>query len=241
MPRRGFTLIELLVVISIIALLIAILLPALQAARSTARSTQCLAFIRQWGLANEMYANDSNDWAVPVRMNPNGPNTVRWYQNTLYLDYFGLDGKSTNLHFPASALCPESLALEQPNFAGQFPINRAYGMNEDGIYNIKWQPQGFTYNNAPVIGVQRGEVADPLETLFMTDALNERISRSNSQHYTEEVEPVSPFPGSAYRHPNESINAVYFAGHARTLKREQVDRDLADDDVANNQLWNILQ
>lgn len=57
-PRPAFTLIELLVVISIIAILIAILLPALSAARGVARNALCLSQIRQWGLAVQYYAAD---------------------------------------------------------------------------------------------------------------------------------------------------------------------------------------
>ena len=62
----GFTLIELLVVIAIIAILAALLLPALAAARKKAQATQCMANEKQLSTAALMYANDSNDWLVPV-------------------------------------------------------------------------------------------------------------------------------------------------------------------------------
>jgi len=74
---QAFTLIELLVVISIIALLIAILLPALQQARSVARSAQCLANLRQIGIAELGYAND-HDFYLTRLIEPSGPDKHRW-------------------------------------------------------------------------------------------------------------------------------------------------------------------
>jgi len=64
--QRGFTLIELLVVIAIIAILAAILFPVFAQAKASAKATQSLSNVKQIGLAQLMYANDSDDLFSPV-------------------------------------------------------------------------------------------------------------------------------------------------------------------------------
>jgi prepilin-type N-terminal cleavage/methylation domain-containing protein/prepilin-type processing-associated H-X9-DG protein len=64
--RHGFTLVELLVVIGIIALLISILLPVLGKAREQALSVNCLANLKQIGLAAVAYATDNKGVVLPA-------------------------------------------------------------------------------------------------------------------------------------------------------------------------------
>jgi prepilin-type N-terminal cleavage/methylation domain-containing protein len=83
MPRtrlKAFTLIELLVVIGIIALLIGILLPSLGAAREQGRFSKCLANLRTFAMASNMYALESKDliWDSVRRITPPNANFTVW-------------------------------------------------------------------------------------------------------------------------------------------------------------------
>lgn len=62
----GFSLVELLVVVAVVAVLVGVLLPSLASARDAARTVQCSSNQRQLIIAWSMYANDSNDRAMPL-------------------------------------------------------------------------------------------------------------------------------------------------------------------------------
>ena len=87
MVKKGFTLVELLIVVAIIALLIGILLPSLNKARAAAEQIACLSSMKQWHLANKMYASNYNDFVrgnVAKVDDPNERLGAWWKQLSIY-------------------------------------------------------------------------------------------------------------------------------------------------------------
>ena len=76
---HGFTLIELLAVIAVIAILTALLLPALGHSRAQARRVQCLANLRQLGIAVQLYWDDNAGQAFRYRRSVEPTGALYWF------------------------------------------------------------------------------------------------------------------------------------------------------------------
>ncbi len=109
--RYGFTLIELLVVISIIALLVSILMPALNKARKQAKAAVCLATVKQWSLAYQLFLADYDD-RLPLFIG--GDKTATTYMESLRDYYENVNEMRT---------CPEAEIVSQENPTGLQPLS----------------------------------------------------------------------------------------------------------------------
>jgi prepilin-type N-terminal cleavage/methylation domain-containing protein/prepilin-type processing-associated H-X9-DG protein len=219
--KSGFTLIELLVVVAIIAVLIAMLLPALGQARETARSLTCQNTLKTLATGNEMYANECNDWFVPVR----GFGKA-WFQNELFRRNIGLNPTPTDaannfLFVPSAIICPNAtFCLQNPYATGQYYIQCSWGMNVTYFYQLPSFPDDCLY--------RRSTVPSPDRKAFTMDALDWWVTEFNSDTYVSEEATLDHTQVTAYRHQGR-INLTYFDGHIGSLPRKQV--------TFNDALW----
>jgi prepilin-type N-terminal cleavage/methylation domain-containing protein/prepilin-type processing-associated H-X9-DG protein len=151
--RRAFTLIELLTVIAIIGVLAAILIPTLGKVRQNAATTKCVANLRTWGNATNLYVADnkgrlpSNEYKI---VNVNGANLAS--DAYLYLNRYVV---------PASHPC-YTYGYNQVQLADYTCTNR-----DDAGNNLKWAAYGF---NDRASSTMFTAITEPSRLIWATEA-----------------------------------------------------------------------
>jgi len=137
--KRLFTLIELLVVIAIIAILAAMLLPSLNKARNTAKSAACKSNEKQIGQSLFLYANDFNDYTIPINTQYGWNDNYSWFtllpsvnsSPITVTEFYAKDERYKQL-----LQCPSILGSDRLNGIG-YRINLFTGFCNSSPYDFK--------------------------------------------------------------------------------------------------------
>ncbi len=147
LKRHAFTLIELLVVISIIAILMAVMMPALQRVKTQAQEMTCRSNLRNYGLAQTMYLDDSDDrypsaWNSLVKTEaPTGgyQRYCRWHDSRYPADGpFWPYLKADKVHLcPTFRVLANTMAAAHPSHDRNIPIDPYYSYSMNAFLGSK--------------------------------------------------------------------------------------------------------
>ena len=175
----GFTLIELLVVVAIIAILASMLLPALQRAKAAGHRAGCLNNLRQFAVANQIYAGDYRDTCVPLIDLRQNADTQIWMANQEFRKLIGYDRKVTSVwQTPLDFRCPADTAIFNPRlYAYANNPNQSDESNTGTLtsysYNFEdWYPSGgrsWALASKDHAGYKLAQVPQPATKLIFHD------------------------------------------------------------------------
>ncbi len=138
----AFTLVELLVVIAIIAILAGLLLPALARGKMKAQQVQCVADLKQVGVAFHAFLHDHNG-RFPMQVSTNDGGTLEYvYASYLipgqfYFQYRHFQALSNELATPKLLACPADRdRFAATNFQDFNNLNISYFVGANAEYSL---------------------------------------------------------------------------------------------------------
>lgn len=230
----GFTLVELLVVIAIVSVMVALLMPAIKRVRAAAKTTFCLSSERQLGAALMTYASYSRG---VIAMSYSGPSTVTWWPSFIAGDpglapvvagpYRSAGYPKPGQYGGTAVRCPMNGKWQGGGFSGP-----SYGLVNTGGSVGKFktpfrQTDGTTWSFS---GYRLAVVRSASLQMLATDSgVGSVFAGSAMANFKEFPYPgfyVDDGPGGNggnrggcldrawMAHPNNSINILFFDGHA---------------------------
>jgi prepilin-type N-terminal cleavage/methylation domain-containing protein/prepilin-type processing-associated H-X9-DG protein len=203
---KGFTLVELLVVISIIAVLLAILLPSLNKARELGRRIVCANNLKTMAMGDQIYANDSDDWHVPV-INGLSPQNWHWFKNPLFMKIIAMQSRYNTetaqgysaMTLPKEYKCPTDKRTvankglyAYGSTSGSLIEGTSYGINGMSLYSSGHGgpgSEGWHYyeRNSPTFprlahALKIMQAVEPASKFFFMDAVWYVVNRDDADY-----------------------------------------------------------
>jgi prepilin-type N-terminal cleavage/methylation domain-containing protein len=232
---RAFTLVELLVVISIISVLIALLLPSINSAREAARARLCLGNQRQIGIGFAYYVNANKEWW------PDGPgysySTVTWPDEPIWARVVA---KAMEVRY----ITEQSDAFSyygSEQYLGN-ALSRNTILKKNGIFQCPsdnfsnaWggkNSTSYTHNsgsavtaNGSLSGMGMGDAyffhPTPNRRWSFAPVRSKELTQQSVTFVIGESLRITN-PATAYDYYNAQFSSILHAGHASTLKPENL-------------------